>query len=173
MVYFTGRNRVSGKSDQDAGSNTGDVQRISCERSWRISGKLEPAEKICGNEQRTSGQNGVLGCKHSEKTYSDRSDDLHDLKENPSFSVPEARTTVSLRCGVTDVAMVSRQLTAPVHRCVIRNLETLHSFTVYTATVSAYLARTRMEKWSFPQRMCRLRHIRCSRRDFTKILLVK
>ena len=64
------------------------------------------------------------------------------LKENLLFSVPEARTTVSLRCGVTDVAMVLRQLTVPVHRCVIRSSETLHSFTAYTATVSVYLART-------------------------------
>ena len=59
-----------------------------------------------------------------------------------TFYVFEGRTTVSLRCGVTDVAMVLRQLTVPVHRCVIRSSETLHSFTAYTATVSVYLART-------------------------------
>lgn len=35
------------------------------------------------------------------------------LKENPSSSVPEVRTTVWLRCGVTDVVTVSQQLTVP------------------------------------------------------------
>ena len=46
------------------------------------------------------------------------------LKENPSFSVPEVRTTVWLRCGVTDVVTVSQQLTVPAHRCEIRSLVT-------------------------------------------------
>lgn len=50
----------SGKANKGGGvlqyfdlekNNTGDVQRISCKRSRWLSGKPEPAEKICGNEQ--------------------------------------------------------------------------------------------------------------------------